>query len=322
MKNQSLLFQTISEEEINTISHKHFSSDVETYEIINGGMFNTTYCIQLKETDKKYILRIGPVRQDVLLPFEQHLTEAELYVCDLLKKENIPANRPIANDFSRTVLNRDYVVFEYIDGTVLSSKCIKRKNLPNLYTQAGELTKKIHQISGGYFGRISDSFRSVIFSTWTDFILNEIQELKHACIENKVFTPDCFSKIEFLFENGKPYFDTVKTPYLVHADLWAGNIMVDRNQAQIAAIIDTDRCLFGDPDIDLSSPWMINKYFLRGYGEMPTTKNREIKLLFYQLLYAIIDAYVWKVEYRNQTNYKKSYKQTVKLSKAITRLLK
>ncbi|MGN0520102.1 MAG: phosphotransferase [Candidatus Fimenecus sp.] len=321
MKNKSLLFQTISEEEINTISNKYFLSDVERYKIINGGMFNTTYCIQLKTTKKKYILRIGPVRQDVLLPFEQHLAEAELYVCELLKKENIPTNRPTASDFSRTVLNRDYIVFEYIDGTVLSSKCIKRKNLPHLYTQAGEMTKKVHQIKGEYFGRIADSFRGVTFSTWADFILNEIQELKYACIENKVFTPNCFSKIEFLFDNGKPYFDTVKTPYLVHADLWAGNIMIDRNQTHIAAIIDTDRCLFGDPDIDLSSPWMINKHFLCGYGEIKISNNQEIKLLFYQLLYAIIDAYVWKVEYRNHVNYKKSHNQTVKLLKAITRLL-
>lgn len=318
MNQKSLLFQTVSEQDINRITQRHFSSEVEAYALLKGGLFNTTYLIQLKTTAAKYVLQIGPVRQDLLLPFELHLAEAEQSVCEWMKNAQIPTNRPVASDFSKTIMDRDYMIFEYIESITLSDKAIKKRNKPRLYQQSGAYIREMHQIKGTYYGRVSNAFRNVTFSTWTDYIFSELQEVREACVKHQVFSAEQFEQIQFLFEKGKPYFDRVKTPCLVHADLWAGNIMVCKNQSQIAAVIDTDRCLFGDPDMDLAASWMMNRYFRNGYGRIPEDEGRKIKLLYYQLLCALIDSYVWKVEYCNPLQFHNSCKTIKKLMKKIS----
>lgn len=322
MNKKSLLFGTVSKADLNRIAEKNFSSNICSYKLLDGGLFNTTYLVQI-ENSERYIFRFGPLRTDVLLPMELNLFEAELQVCQLLRHHKIPSNTPVAIDLTREIIDRDYVIFDYINGTVLSDQSIHPKNRAELYRQTGAITKKMHEIPGDYYGRISDSFRGIRFDSWIDYLFSELQELRNACVKHQVFSAKFFDKAEALFKRGKPYFESVTAPYLVHGDLWAGNIMVSENHEKIAAIIDTDRCLFGDADIDLASPWMITDDFLKGYGQISNSDNpdRKIKLSFYRLLYAITDAYVWKVEYRNLLKYKSSSWKAKKLSRKIDRAI-
>ena len=72
------------------------------------------------------------------------------------------------------------------------------------------------------------------------------------------------------------------------------------------AIIDGDRAVFGDVSFDLDSPWMINDAFLEGYGEISSAFSPEEdrrKKQVYNLLFALTDAYVWRVEYCSENNY-------------------
>ena len=57
---------------------------------------------------------------------------------------------------------------------------------------------------------------------------------------------------------------------------------------------------------DLDSPWMINDAFLEGYGEYSSAFSPEEdrrKKRVYNLLFALTDAYVWRVEYCSENNY-------------------
>lgn len=313
MKSKALL----SAEDINRIANKHFSKNIAEYKLLKGGLFNTAYLIELESSSEKYVLRVEPRNREKLLPFEHNLPEAENYICELLEKNGIPSNRVVASDFSERIIDRKYMIFSYIDGIVLSDKLIQKKNAPNLYEQVGKITREIHELRGEYYGRVSDSFRGVTYSSWSDFIFSELSELETACVENKVISAKAFERIRALFKDGKKYFDSVTEPCLVHSDLWAGNVMVNNEQSEVLAVIDTDRCVFGDPDFDLAAPWMINENFLRGYGGVCNTEERKIKLLYYNLFYAIIDAYVWKVEYNSFLNYRKSLKNVKRLVKEI-----
>lgn len=60
-------------------------------------------------------------------------------------------------------------------------------------------------------------------------------ELRTACVKNKVISFEYFEMIQNLFKQGEKYFDTVKVPCLVHCDLWAGNVMVNREQNKVLA---------------------------------------------------------------------------------------
>lgn len=310
----------LSEKEINAITNKHFLQNVKTYELLEGGLFNTTYCIELEGTDEKFVLRVEPQSRDKLLPFEENLAQAEAFVCELAKSNDVPANRLVVSDFSKEIIKCSYMIFSYIDGIVLSDKSIKKSSVAQLYKQAGRITREFHKIQGDYYGRVSDSFRGVKYSSWTEFLISELAELQEACVKNKVISAEYFELIQKLFQQGEIYFDTVNEPRLVHCDLWAGNVIVNREQNEVLALIDTDRCVFGDPDMDLASPWMVNDDFIKGYGVIKQSKEREIKLLYYNLLYAVIDSYVWKIEYRNYLNYKKNLHSVKKLVQKISKI--
>lgn len=307
----------LDKEEINAITNKHFSQNVKAFELLKGGLFNTTYCIELENTEEKFVLRVEPQNRDKLLPFEENLAQAEAYVCELAKSNGVPANRLVVSDFSKEIIGRRYMIFSYIDGLALSDKAINKSNVAKLYEQTGEITSKFHKIQGEYYGRISDLFRGVKYSSWSEFVFSELTELQDACVKNKVISAEYFDIIQNIFKRGKKCFDTVNAPCLVHCDLWAGNVMVNREQNKVLALIDTDRCVFGDPDMDLASSWMINDDFIIGYGEIKQSKERELKLIYYKLLYAIIDAYVWKIEYCNYLNYKKNLHSVKRLVRKI-----
>lgn len=318
MNKKSYLYEELSENKIQNIVKKYFDSDVVNYNLLKGGLFNTTYSVELKN-GSKYVLRVGPVREDLLLPMEKNLSKAEMLVCNLLQKNKVPSNNIAAYDFDRNEIDRDIMFFKYIDGLVLSDKQIKKSNSNNLYFQTGKWVKQMHEIEGNYFGRISNQFRSIKHKTWSEYIFFELEELKNACAKHDVISKDDFNKTISSFEKNKHLFDAVDKPSLVHGDLWAGNIMINKSQSSVAAIIDTDRCLFGDLDMDLAAPWMINESFLEGYGTIPNSKEREQKLTYYRLIYAIIDAYVWKVEYNSKIKYKHSVKTVKQLMKKINK---
>lgn len=315
---KSLLFKAVSKQEINGVAQRLFLSDVKEYRLLKGGMFNTAYSVLL-ENGRKAVFRFSPINKLALLPFESNLDRAELYSCELLKENNVQANRPLTSDFSKELINREYIVFDFIEGFVLSDKRIKRKNKPQLYREAGSIVKRIHGIKGEYYGRVSDFFKGKTFSSWSEFIMSDVRENGSLCVQKGVFSMELFEEIIKAFEKGRVLFENVAKPCLVHGDLWAGNIMVNATQSGIAAVIDTDRCMFGDPDMDLAAPWMINKDFLCGYGKLPNEEGRDLKLLYYRLFYAIIDSYVWKEEYCNRLNYRKSLKIVKRLLKEISK---
>ncbi|EGT3607304.1 TPA: fructosamine kinase family protein [Clostridium perfringens] len=94
--------------------------------------------------------------------------------------------------------------------------------------------------------------------------------------------------------------DEVKTPHLVHCDLWTGNILIESYDSipKIAAII--DRALFGDTDFEFANPWITNEDFLNGYViTSDDSPNKITRKSIYRLMYHLIDAYTLKVEYNN-----------------------
>ena len=64
-----------------------------------------------------------------------------------------------------------------------------------------------------------------------------------------IFEEAEYEKIRRIFRETAPYLDEIRIPRLVHTDLWFGNILVSTADGapRLAAIIDADRALWGDP---------------------------------------------------------------------------
>lgn len=180
MNKQSNLFQEISTEIIRDIFVNTLQEEIiwETA-LLDGGLFNTTYIVEYSSSHKKAVLRLGPVNRHLLMGFEENLMNAEVYTYSICQTIGIPCSKVLACDTSKKIIDRDFMIVEYIPSVVMSK---------------AEL-------------------------------IEETQTLRHQ------------------FYKSRELLDEIRTPHLLHTDLWEGNVLLDRDTLEIAAIIDSDRAM-------------------------------------------------------------------------------
>ncbi|MGV3073963.1 fructosamine kinase family protein [Clostridium baratii] len=303
MNKTSKIYKELKKEELNKIVENYFGIGIKFKErLISGGLFNTTYYIEIPEENKKVILRVGPVNRDLLMPFELNLMKGEEYVYKLCENNKIPCSNVLICDTEKKIINRDYMMVEYVDSKALSEIKISEDIENKLYYEVGQHISKLHSITSEKFGRVYDVSEDNGFSLWSEYLIDEISKLSNKIRKFNIFDDEQLELFKSCIYKYKEILDEVKTPHLVHGDLWAGNILVENknNNFNIAAIIDADRAIFGDIEFEFANPWITNKHFIKGYGkELSNDTKSEIRKKIYSLLYSLIDSYVWYVEYDN-----------------------
>lgn len=320
MNVNSKLYEELPVQKIYEIAQKHLGSftNIE-FSLLKGGLFNTTYKLILDSPLREFILRVGPVNRQYLLPFEQNLMNAEVEVYKLFSENQIPCPRVLVCDSTKSIVNRDYMITEYIQSVPLSDDSIPQDVKDELYEQAGRWTAQIHSITGAKFGRLSDIQQGSGYDRWDDFLRVQAMETGEKCLEFEVFDRNVVSRIIKIYEDHSKLYENITIPQLIHADLWAGNILVRldtiTNKYELAAIIDADRALFGDVDFEFASPWITNEPFLKGYGHHDKVNDttQALKIDTYRLLFHFIDTYVWKVQYNNMVEYENNRQRTMEL---------
>lgn len=321
MNTHSKIFKEISDEEAEKIIRHYFpTSKINSISLLKGGLFNTTYKLVVGSQDKELILRVGPVNREFLLPFEHNLMSAEVYVNKLLIENDIPTPTVVVCDTTKSIIDRDFMITEYINCITLSDNLISEACKDKLYEEVGRYTFKLHSIKGAKFGRVSDYLARISYDNWNDFLISHVNGIGKRCLDYDVFDKETIDKVIKVYKNNQILFKNIVEPNLVHADLWAGNILIsgsDSNSYKVSAIIDADRAVFGDIDFEFASPWIINDAFIRGYGHIPENENRQLKLKKYNLLYNIIDSYVWKVQYNDINEYNRTKSRTLELLSSL-----
>ncbi|GGH36330.1 phosphotransferase family protein [Paenibacillus segetis] len=324
MNVSSKLYEELPAQKIYEVVQKHFGSSSEIeYSLLKGGLFNTTYKLVLHSPMREFIFRVGPVNRQFLLPFEQHLMNAEVEVYTLFSKNQIPCPTVLVCDSTKSIVDRDYMITEYIPSVPLSDESIPQDVKAELYEQAGRWTAEIHSIIGSKFGRVSDIQQTGGYDHWVDFLRAQAIETGVKCLEYEVFGESVVSRMIKIYEDTSRLYENITIPQLIHADLWAGNILVRLNKItnkyELAAIIDADRALFGDVDFEFASPWITNESFLKGYGKQDRDHDplRALKKDTYQLLFHFIDSYVWKVQYNNMVEYENNKQRAMDLLSSI-----
>lgn len=314
MNDTSRLYQPLTPEELSRIICAAFPNErITDSRLLEGGLFNTTYRVKTDAHD--VVLRMGPIHTELLLPFEENLMAAEERVDALCLSHGVPASKVLRCDTSRRLIDRDYMIVERIESMPLSDPSIPESAKEPLFTECGELTRKLHAITGEQFGRLSEILRGRGCSTWSEAVLMEFRNLFHTARRFQVFSETLEKRALTLAQKARPVLDKVNTPHLAHADLWAGNVLVGQNADGgygVRAIIDGDRAVFGDTAFDLDSPWMVNDAFLNGYGAVSgafTPEEAACKRRVYRVLFALTDAFVWRVEYCNEDNHLECIKQ-------------
>lgn len=302
MNNKSELYKELTREDLVKIIEFNFNETNFDYSLLKGGLFNTTYLITLT-SGQKLVLRVGPINRHLLIPFENNLMQAEKYFYNLCKQENLPVSNVIVCDTRKKVIDRDYMIVDYIDSIVISEANLSKEEKDILYEQVGNYAYKIQNIKGEKFGRLADLVVGKGFSKWSDYIKNDIEQIINLHLKYNIFTAE---EVEIIMNTIIKYIDIldeIKTPSLTHCDLWEGNILLSRknNKYEIAAIIDGDRAIFDDAEYEFGCPYMTNEFFIKGYGkEIGKDINSIIRRKIYWIAYNLVDCYVWIIEYKNK----------------------
>ncbi len=306
MNTKSRLFEAIPEKSLRECARAYLGEELCSAKLLDGGLFNTTYRIETE--NKTAILRLGPVNRQYLLPYERRLMDAECIAGDLLERHRIPTSKILAVDCSRTLLPRDIMVVACIPGVSLSTIEVPREKSREINYLTGKLTKKIHEITAAEslrafekpFGRIGSVVAGFGGTSWSEALRIEIHLWRTQAETIGLFTASEFDRFERIFKKFSSLFDAgCQVPRLVHADLWAGNLLVDQ-QGNLLALIDCDRAFFGDPEFEFATGWLAGADFCRGYGSWPDDSDDGVlRRRLYRFLLNLEDCYVHLGEYNN-----------------------
>ena len=318
MKFKSNLFDPVDHKTLKVMIKKAFSSSTTIADVIllRGGQFNTTYLLKINSPNIKIILRIAPSNQDVLFDFERSMMSVEPFINKLLNENGVPTPEVLFFDNSHEIIARDYIILEYIDAIALSDPSVPQEVWPEIMKQLGIMTRKIHSIKSNTFGWPLGEGKIIGNKSWYAVLEGFFQEIINKIIRYNIFPESDMEKIYHVFKTSKNVFDMIKVPSLVHNDLWAPNVLIreENNCWQIAAIIDSDRAMFADPEYDFIL-WSNQQAFFSGYKNSLSDSDASIfRRNFYALVLNLFCAYAYKVQIGNvqeHENAKERSKQSI-----------
>ncbi len=274
---------------------------------VRTGKHNRSYWV---ESDAgRYVLRIAPP-DDVPLDaqgksngktrflfYERLMMRQEPALHELIRaKTNMPVAEIVGYDFSRTRIDRDYMLLRALPGTPLSeAHWMTNAHRQRALYQVGQHLRQLHALTApaylntsdyGYLGEYNPMEPQ---STWVDAFHVMWNKLLDDVVACGSYTPDEANLFRDLFDHYRDLFDRPVTHSLLHMDVWSQNILVDVD-GNVTGMVDFDRALWGDVEIEfavLDYCGISEPPFWEGYGiPRDTSPEPQIRRQFY-LLYEV-----------------------------------
>jgi aminoglycoside phosphotransferase (APT) family kinase protein len=300
---KSITKNQINNETIEAMVQFNFGETAVAADIteLGGGLFNSAYSFTLhvpSQEAERLVLKVAVAPSTRTLSYEKDIMRMEVALYQKLAGI-VPTPKLRGVDFSRTVIDCDYFFMERMSGSPWNTiaKKISEENKEALKQEYGSYLALIHQIDGEYFGYCKNS--EYEFTTWSAAFQKMVDEILLDASQGGVRFPD--AKIKKVLAPHIHLLDEIKTPKLVHSDLWAGNIFLrkENNIFRIEGLIDHERAFWGDPVADYTASFGIYADIrkersvqkgiekIQGYPFI-LTKNDEIRMSMYRLYGALI----------------------------------
>ena len=198
--------------------------------ILEGGVSSEVFLITLesKKGEEKIVLRTegGP-------PAENSI-KTEYLLLEKLHQTKVPCAKPIHLDHSKEILDKDFMLMTYLEGTI---EIPKIKNFGFLNKMVGIL-KNIHNVDTKILPTLPCRF---------DPTYDLFEFLPNARINKEL---KAILKGYDTSYSGKPV--------LLHGDFWPGNILWTKDE--ISGVLDWEYAAIGDPVSDLAVASLELKY--------------------------------------------------------------
>ncbi|MFC0623554.1 phosphotransferase family protein [Kribbella deserti] len=248
-------------------------AQVRSYDELTEGTFNTVYRIGLPDGD--LILKLAPDPAAPVLSYEHDLIRTETgFYASAQGKAPVPEVVHAGEDF---------LLMTALPGTSWHSQTISGDDRTRLRKELGAIVAGLHEVTGSAFGYPQQG----LTTSWSTAFLAMIDDLLADATAYDVPLPRPAAAIRQLVIDRLDLLDTVRTPVLVHFDLWEGNILVENGR--LTGLVDGERAFWGDPVAEFVSLSLFSELddeLLAGYG---VTGVDEIRLAIYRVyLYLIM----------------------------------
>ncbi|MBA2277061.1 MAG: phosphotransferase [Chloroflexia bacterium] len=277
--------------DIEAICRRAFGAGVhlDGVRALDGGTVNMTYRLDVAG-EPACVLRVAPSPGVVergpswLSPLglrrEYALTPLLAPVAPLLP-------RTLAADFTRQLLDRDWVIQSIVAGTPWSEleDGLTADERADLWRQLGTLTRAIHAVEGDAFGA-PDQPRA----TWFDVVREDLDGIQRDWWRFDLPHPEGVAELCRVVERNRTVLDAMGAPRLVHSDLDPRHVFVARGpdgRLRISGLIDHEYGRFADPASESMLVWFAGESaapaaFFETYGSPLDDETSRWRSLVYR----------------------------------------
>jgi aminoglycoside phosphotransferase (APT) family kinase protein len=287
---------TFAPELIESLAKAQFGTATRIAEIVplTAGWFNTAYSILFSNLKPDVVLRIAPHHEQRVLTYEHALMRREVEIIETVQRiADVPIPRLLGYDFSRRIVDRDYMFLERLSGTAfnevkgdLPPECVEM-----LDREVGRVVARLAEVRGPSFGYFGDG-PGCGATSWRAAFMAIVDALLQDGVELGAQVPLPWDELRSLIAAHAPSLDAITEPSLVHWDIWAGNVYVRPQNGSyvVEGIIDWERALWGDPDMETAVACRFyGPSFYEGYGKQLSSSGPEaVRQSLYRL-------YLWLV---------------------------
>lgn len=275
--------------EITALAARLFGPDLTPTDAteIGGGAFNNAFRLTAAD-GRRWVLRVSPPPDHPLIfHVERHLLRREHAHTPWLSAVAPLLPRVAAADFTGEITPRDAILSDFIEGENwhAAMPALAPSENDALWRELAALLLRIHATPAPHFGY---PYPEKPYARWSDFMLESIRGLIGDL--GRLGLEDAEARTWFaVAERAAPALDQITNPRVLHGDPWPKNVLIRRDAARddgaprIAALLDHERGLFGDPFAE----WVFNGYdfppvFWEAYGPRPSDPASRIRELVYR----------------------------------------
>jgi fructosamine-3-kinase len=299
------------------LAHVDASPDSLRFSPIRTGKHNTSYWVDSNRG--RFVLHIAPPDDAGFLFYERLMMRQEPGLHHLIRATTtIPAAEVIGHDFSRTLIDRDYLVMTALPGDPLSDASgLTQARLNRALHQVGKQLRQLHALTAveqlgveayGYLGEHRPMEPQPNWAAAFHVMWNRLLDDVGAC---GCYTTQEAQGMRDLLDLYIELFDRPVMPSLLHMDVWSQNILID-DAGNVTGLVDFDRALWGDVEIEfavLDYCGISEPSFWEGYGALrDTSPEAMIRRQFY-LLYELQKYMPIRIWRRNDPAGARRYKQ-------------
>jgi fructosamine-3-kinase len=235
------------------------------------GKFNESWFVRL-EDGREVVLRVAPPDDAGFLFYERNMMRQEPGLHRLIRERtSIPVAEVLVHDFSRTLIDRDFLVMERLPGTATSQTRLSASAMDRALEDTGRHLRELHdRCLAEKYGYLGEHDCMEPAGTWVEAFRVMWSKLVEDIRSCGVYDADEAGAVREALTPHLALFDREVAGSLLHMDIWAQNILVGTD-GRVTGLVDWDRALWGDVETEfavLDYCGVSEAPFWRGYGKV------------------------------------------------------